>query len=342
MCKKLLILVILCLNVPSLFAQTSEPENALKPPTQSYSETVDTSEPQPSSDTSEPQPSSSAVEPWHGNRRILKVVNDYRLAVDEVITTLVIVAGNAKVHGTVTGNVLVIGGCVELAPEAEIKGAVHVIGGSAIDKKGGEDISLGGTSPNSNLYIYNGWHIVPATAHLLMHPHTIWGVNKQYSRWLTIGKFVLFLFIYLLLAFIFSKQLNELESMMSEHPIRTVLYGMLMLVLIPVSIGVLIFSIVGLPCLLLGLAFLFPVAIYGKAAIFLLIGRTLLSGRFKPIAVIFGYILYFMAISVPYIDWGTFLGVNAIAIGGCVRSVFSRKPRQSPLRNTYLHRSVTR
>ena len=82
-------------------------------------------------------------------------------------------------------------------------------------------------------------------------------------------------------------------------------------------LGVLTFSIVGIPCLFLVLGVLFGMAIYGKTAFFLLIGGTLLAGRLKPLAVIFGYILYFMATSVPYIDWVTFLVVNSIAVGIC-------------------------
>ncbi len=248
--------------------------------------------------------------PWEGKRRVLKIVNDYRLAADEVVTTLIIIAGNATLHGTVTGNVLVLGGDVALAPMAQIHGTLRVIGGQV----------SGGTGMERHIYVHNGWRAVPAGTRLLMQPHTVWGISKRGNLWLTIAKFAISTLTYLLLAIVFSRQVQRMERRMSEHPIGTVLFGILMLVFMPVLLAVLTLSIVGIPCLFLVLGVLFSLAIYGKTAIFLLIGGTLLSGRLKPLAVIFGYLLYFMATSVPYIDWVTFLVVNSIAIGSCLLS----------------------
>ncbi len=321
----LTVFVILCLNIPSLGAQILPLENEIQ--SSRAAETV-----------TETHPLASSIEPWHGNRRILTVVNDYRLEQDKAVTTVVIVAGNADIYGTVTGNMLVIGGDVKLAREAQINGTLHVIGGQLIDaRRVDENRTGGGSSRNitDNLYVHNGWRMLPAATRLLINPHTTWGISKQHALWVTIGEFVIFTFIYLLLAFSFTKQLNEMEKRMSQSPFQTILFGVLMLMLIPLLSGVLILSIVGVPFVLLGLALLFPIAIYGKTAIFLLIGSTLLSGRLKPFSVVFGYVLYFMAISVPYIDWGTFLAVNAISIGICVRNGFIAKPPRRLLRNTY-------
>ena len=93
-----------------------------------------------------------------------------------------------------------------------------------------------------------------------------------------------------------------------------------MFVVIPLILILLTVSIVGVPFMLLGLSLLLPLAICGKAAIFLTLGSTLFSGRLKPLAVIFGYILYFMATALPYIDWITFLVFNTIGIALCLLS----------------------
>ena len=97
---------------------------------------------------------------WKGKHRIFKLVNDYQVKSDEILTTLVMIAGNASIHGTVTGNVLIIGGNVELASGAYIKGKLQVIGGQVIgDRQYVENISQD-----------NGWHIIPAATKILMHP----------------------------------------------------------------------------------------------------------------------------------------------------------------------------
>ena len=249
----------------------------------------------------------ASLPPWEGTRRVLKIVNDYRLAADEVVTTLVIIAGNATLHGTVIGNVLVLGGDVALAPTAQIDGTLRVLGGQV----------SGGMGMERRIYVHNGWRIVPAGTRLLMQPHAVWGISRRGNLWLTGAKFGMSCLTYLLLALMFSRQVQRMVTQISEHPAGTMFFGILMLVFIPVLLGVLTLSIVGIPCLFLVAGVLFGMAIYGKTALFLFVGGTLLSGRLKPLAVIFGYILYFMATSVPYIDWVTFLVVNSIAVGIC-------------------------
>ena len=68
---------------------------------------------------------------WKKARRIFKIINDYQLTTDEILTTLVVIAADAKLQGRVTGNVLVIGGDVQLSPEAQVNGTLHIIGGWA-------------------------------------------------------------------------------------------------------------------------------------------------------------------------------------------------------------------
>lgn len=270
---------------------------------------------------------SPSTPPWRGEQRVLKIVNDYLLTADEVVTTLVIIAGDATLHGTVTGNVLVLGGDVALTPTAQIDGTLRVIGGQV----------SGGTGMERHIYVHNGWRMVPAGTRILMQPQTVWGISKRGNLWLTGTKFGISCLTYLLLALIFSRQLQRMVTRMSEHPVGTVLCGILMLVFIPVLLGLLTLSIVGIPCMFLVLGVLFGMAIYGKTAFFLLIGGTLLSGRLKPLAVIFGYILYFMATSVPYIDWVTFLVVNSIAVGICLLSGAGQQSARL-VRNAYTPR----
>ncbi len=256
-------------------------------------------------------------------RRIFKIINDYQLAADEVLTTLVIIAADVKLQGRVTGNALVIGGDVQLSPEAQVNGTLHVIGGQI----------AGNTQGIANLQVSKDWQMGPAAVRLVMYPHTFWGISEQANFRLTLVKFGIFLLMYLLIVAVLSQPINEISALFSRRPIGSLLFGILMLVLIPLLLTLLTLSIIGVPFMLLTLSLLVPLSICGKAAIFLTLGSTLFSGRWRQLAVIFGYILYFMATSVPYIDWVAFLLVNSIAIGLCLLSGISMIRSQEPRRN---------
>lgn len=257
--------------------------------------------------------------------RILKVVNDYELAADETLTTLVIIAGNVELQGRVTGNVLIIGGDIKLTPASQVNGTLHVIGG-------GVDGNIKGVA---NLQISNDWQMVPAAVHLVMNPHIFWGISKQTNFRLTFVKFGIFLVMYLLIVALFPKPINAVSELFGRRPIGSIIFGILILAIIPLLLAVLTLSIVGVPFMLLVLSLLIPLSICGKAAIFLTLGGTLFSGRWRPLAVIFSYTLYFMATALPYIDWMTFLIVNAIGIGLCLLKVMSIMRPETPHKSTY-------
>ena len=264
-------------------------------------------------------------QPWQErNRRILKIVNDYELAADDVLTTLIMIAGDAKLQGSVTGNVLVLGGDVELTQGSQVSGTLQVIGGEV----------LGSMEGVANLQVSNDWEMVPAAVKLAMHPYIFWKIpDKQTNFRLTVAKSGLSVLMYLLIFALFPRPINAIGGVLTRRPIGSILFGILMLPVIPLILTLLTLSIVGVPFMLLGLALLFPLAVCGKTAIFLTLGSTVFSGRLRPLGVIFSYILYFMATALPYIDWVTFLLVNVLGIGLCLLSGISAMLPQDPRRN---------
>ncbi|MDE0327256.1 MAG: polymer-forming cytoskeletal protein [Candidatus Poribacteria bacterium] len=258
-------------------------------------------------------------------QRIFKVVNDYQLAADETLTTLVVIAGNVALQGHITGNVLIIGGDIELTPASQVNGTLHVIGGHV----------TGNIEGVANLEVNNDWQMVPAAVRLVMHTHIFWGISKQTNFRLTFVKFGLFLLMYLLIVALFPKPINAVSELFGRRPIGSIIFGILILAIIPLLFAALTLSIVGVPFMLLVLSFLIPLSICGKAAIFLTLGGTLFSGRWRPLAVIFSYTLYFMATALPYVDWMTFLIVNAIGIGLCLLKIMSMMRPETPHKSTY-------
>jgi len=263
---------------------------------------------------------------WKKTQRIFIVVNDYELAPDAVITTLVIIAGDAKLYGRVTGNVLVLGGNVELGSNAQVNGMLHLIGGQV----------TGNIERIAHLQVSNRWQIVPAVVKIVMYPYSsFWPTDKMTGFPFTIIKFVLLLIMYLMIVAVFPEPVDTVSTL-SHRPIGSILFSLLMLAVIPLILALLTVSIVGVPLMLLAVSLLLPLALCGKAAIFLTLGGTLFSGRLKPLAAIFGYILYFMATALPYIDWVTFLVVNTLGIGLCLRSGINMIRPQNRRRNTSL------
>ncbi len=258
-------------------------------------------------------------------QRTFKVVNDYHLAVGETLTTLVVIAGNVALQGRVTGNVLIIGGDIELTSTAQVNGTLHVIGGHV----------TGNIEGVANLEVNNDWQMVPAAVRLVMQPHIFWGISKQANFRLTFVKFGLFLLMYLLIVALFPKPINTISELFGRRPISSIIFGILILAIIPILFVGLTLSIVGVPFMLLIFSFLIPLSICGKTAIFLTLGGTLFSGRWKPLAVIFSYTLYFMATALPYIDWMMFLIVNATGIGLCLLKVMSMMRTETPPKSTY-------
>lgn len=265
-------------------------------------------------DASEPE-----LPKWQGRQRIFKLVNDYQLKADDMITTLVMIAGDATIQGTVTGNILIIGGDVALAPGAQVKGMLKVIGGQI----------TGNLESAENSSVSNHWRILPAVADVLMRPHTFWDIKKHRNFRLTTLKFALLLLTYLLIALVFPRPTNAISSLLTRRPIECILFSILMFVVIPAVFVLLILSIIGYPFLLLCICLLVPLALCGKAAIFFTLGSTLLAGRLKPLAVIFGFIPYFMATEIPHVDWVAFLTFNGIGISLCILAILNTMSSQS-------------
>ncbi len=262
--------------------------------------------------------------PRERERRILRIANDYELGADNVLTTLVVIAGDVRLQGTVTGNMLVLGGDVILTQTSQVKATLQIIGGQVSGHTGGV----------ADLQVSNRWEMLPAAVKLVMHPYIFWETtDKGWNLRLTLAKPGFSILMYLLIAASFLKPINAMSDLLARRPIGSILFGILMLPVIPLILTLLTLSIIGIPFMLLVLVLLVPLAVFGKTVIFLTLGSTIFSGRLRPLGVIFSYILYFMATALPYIDWATFLLVNAIGIGLCVLGSIRAMLQQAPRRN---------
>ena len=310
---------------PLFIAQSETSQGSGTPPTTESASEEPSDNPSPQVGTTDPQNIEiTTSSPNERKRRILRIANDYALGADEVLTTLIVVAGDVSLQGIVTGNVLILGGDVTLTQASQVKGTFQIIGGEV----------SGRTDGVADLQVSNHWEMVPAAVKLVMPPYIFWETtDKQRNLRLTLAKSGFSLLMYLLIATLFLRPINAMSDLLARRPIGSILFGILMLPTIPLILTLLTLSIIGVPFMLLVLVLLVPLAVFGKTVIFLTLGSTIFSGRLRPLGVIFSYILYFMATALPYIDWVTFLLVNASGIGLCVLSGISAMLPQDPRQN---------
>jgi len=269
-----------------------------------------------------------AVEEAELPRHIIRVGDNFDLGATKIVDSITLAIGNAKIRGHVIGDIFVFAGDVAIQDSAQIMGRVTVVLGKI---KGLEHLLKANVTENkASLYReINGWRLVPATIDLMMHPERVWGGRGKQARfgW-ELLIFVTLTFTHILLVTVFPKQMSNMAYTVSHRLIGSTVLGLIVLIIIPYLALLLILSIVGIPLMMLLLAVLLPMAIYGKTSIFLAIGNAILPRQPNTVAVVVGYWVYRIVIAIPYINYFTFLMGCTIGLGICIRTAFGQKSMQ--------------
>ena len=257
--------------------------------------------------------------------RITQIGGRVNIARAEVVNDIILIAGDAKIHGRVKGYVFVFGGNVRVEPSAQVTGKVTVVLGEIIGKEGLHNNTKHETDAYEEI---NGLKLATAAASLMMEgiPKEVWG-DRQYAwfGW-ELMTFITLTLIHMLLVLIFPQQITNMASTISHRPIGSTLLGLIVLIIVPYLSILLILSIAGIPFAMLLGAILLPIAIYGKTAIFLSIGGTIFPQQSNIVAVVVGYWIYRMATVIPYLSIPTFVIASTIGIGVSLRTLFGQKP----------------
>ncbi|MBI1926228.1 hypothetical protein HYR99_18515 [Candidatus Poribacteria bacterium] len=265
-------------------------------------------------------------------RHIIRVGDNFNLGATKIVDSITLAIGNAKIRGHVIGDIFVFAGDVAIQDSAQILGRVTVV----LGKIKGLDHLLKANATESKASLYreiNGWRLVPATIDLMMHPERAWGSRgDSEAQGLRFGWelliFVTLTFTHILLVTVFPKQMSNMAYTVSHRLIGSTVLGLIVLIIIPYLALLLILSIVGIPLMMLLLAVLLPMAIYGKTSIFLAIGNAILPRQPNTVAVVVGYWVYRIVIAIPYIHYFAFLVGCTIGLGICIRTAFGQKSMQ--------------
>jgi hypothetical protein len=203
------------------------------------------------------------------------------------VQDVVIINNSAEVRGKVLGNVVAVGGGIQLKPGAYVGGDVVCLGGKiTLDPSAvivGTKVEIGGIINWSSLPLFS-------LARLVL-------VGFLYK----VATAVILLLLSIFLVLMFPDQIRFAAAHASSDLVTSSLVGVLaMALLIPLGVGFAI-TILGLPLAVAILAFLLVASWFGVASMAYLVG-TKLSSRFSPLlAVVTGLIVLKFVHFVPFI-----------------------------------------
>jgi cytoskeletal protein CcmA (bactofilin family) len=258
---------------------------------------------------------------------------------------LVLVGGNVDVEksGRVAGDLLAIGGDVTL--NGPVNGSVKGnYGDLTINARVGQDVRV----RVDNLSVENGARIAGDVSYRsrdeadfasgsvingsIEHRRLVGFLpNENITFWVVSAVFRLLcaLLAGLIVVLLMPRTTAAIADAARQSLLKSVLFGLIFLIAIPILLAILMVTIIGIPVALIGFA-LFVIALYlSQVFVGTALGRFILPdswgnlGRgYNLLAMVIGVIIIaaLRAIPVPYVGWiitviVTILGIGAIAIG---------------------------
>jgi uncharacterized RDD family membrane protein YckC len=245
------------------------------------------------------------------------IMGDLRID-GEVRRDAVAVMGSVTINGKVGGEVVAVMGDVVLGPKAEVDGDVVAIGGTLQRDPGAivrGEVTRVGVGKLSVAKLQTPSALRAWWDHALGHG-ALFGVGAGLG-WLAVPV-LLALGFYALLALVFPGGIRRTGDMLVQRPGAVVLSALLTFMALPVLFILLLITVVGIPVALLGLPAGIVVGVmFGKAAIYGLVGRKLMQDR-APLAVsvLIGGVVFALLFAVPVA--GLALAALTAALGlGC-------------------------
>jgi uncharacterized RDD family membrane protein YckC/cytoskeletal protein CcmA (bactofilin family) len=236
----------------------------------------------------------------------------------------VAVMGEAFINGTVDHDVVAVAGSVTLGPSAIVRGDVVCVGGTLRRSPGatvqGRVVtqSFGFGQPMRFLapdivWRHDRWRSDPGEI-----------FQNFYHSWR--GVFALFsLCVYALLAILFPEGIRRCGNVLSQRPMLTILTGLLALLAVPLIFILLLVTVVGIPVAILVLPCAIVAAgLFGKAALYSLLGRSLSHDRMHPAsAVLLGGALCTLIYLIPILGTLASIFISILGFGCAITALLS-------------------
>lgn len=279
---------------------------------------------------------------------MVSIGSNAELKAGETTEAFVVIGGNGTVKGKVLAAAVVVGGDLEISGEVG-EAVVVVMGNVRLGTNAtvhGDVVSVGGKVELADGAIVEG-HIQPVDFAGFGLPHVEplrkWFVHcvlklrplAPQVGWVWIVAAVFFL-VYLLVAVVFHKPVQACVAELTRRPVTTFFTGLLTKLLLPIVLLILTVTVVGMIVVPFVLAALFFGAIIGKVALLEYFGdavrrATGAAEPFKPaIALLVGALLVTVLYLIPVLGLITFAVTGLWGLGVAVTTAFGSLKRESP------------
>ncbi|MFT3830049.1 MAG: RDD family protein [Opitutaceae bacterium] len=266
---------------------------------------------------------------WIDRGEVVAVGNNVILRENERASEVVVVGGNAEILGRVDGDIVIVFGNATLGERASIRGEAVCIGGRVDNPHHvpihGDTIAIGTFLPLPGFGSLLEWASDAAWNARLLSPHVAW-------PWIVFGAGTLFLF---LLAVVFGRGMNACSRSLEERPGATLTTAIALLPGLPLFTILLVCTILGILLLpFLAVAVFFGVA-FGKAAMMVFIGRSVLrvTGATDLVdrawlTILIGAVVLAVLYCVPFLGIFVWALTGWIGLGMVVATLMEKRRRE--------------
>jgi uncharacterized RDD family membrane protein YckC len=285
----------------------------------------------------------------HSAQDRVMVGSDLIVREDERVKDVLVIGGNANINGQVDGEVTIIGGALTL--NGKIRDSLTVVIGKAVISEeaevGGECTLMGGPfviHPDARIMQkvnqYNFGDLTPKIEWLkgwIFHGLVLGRPIAPAAPWTFLAA-AIFLGIYLLVGLAFPQPVQASVAVVEQNPVTALVTGLIALFLFGPLCLLLIVSVAGiltLPFLFCGLFLIF---LFGKTAVFGVVGRSLASAMgLKRFPLVLGVLAGGVLISITYVVpilgilmWGSSAVVGIGAVILAISQSFKREAASMP------------
>ncbi len=238
-----------------------------------------------------------------GNNNIIKIGSDIEIKEGVTVDNVVAIGGSVSVNGTVLEDLVAVGGSVILGPQATVVGKVVAVGGKVI--KSETSLVKDGIVEEKEVDVTTVINTFPGK-----QIHNVFRILKTIA---IIG----FLALALLLVSLFPNKIGLISSKIEKHPLASLLWGLLGIVLIiPLAIMLLI-SIVGIILIPLEILALIIIKFFGVVAVAQLVGKKV-AASFKKVNLLIVWETLVGLLVFWLISWIPVLGILLIAVAAII------------------------
>jgi uncharacterized RDD family membrane protein YckC len=236
------------------------------------------------------------------------------------------VLGSNTINGTVHGNAVSVLGNLHLGPNARVDGDVVCVGGhytrDASASVGGSEVEKAASNFSDNPEVH-AWlhHSLGMGRPFSIEAHSFWLVG------------LLMFALCILLALAFPAGVTKCGETLAHRPGVTFLSGILTLIALPLLFVLLLITLVGIPVAVLVLPLcLAACVIFGKAAIYALVGRSIV-GKQHPvvIAAIVGGTIFTLFFFVPFLGGALWLLTSFLGFSCVLATLYSSATARAPV-----------